>query len=135
MLAARPLRHLALIAVGLGHHQRVGELEHALLDALQLVAGPRDHEHEKEIDHRVDGDLGLADADGFDEHHVVARRLAHEHRLARALRDTAERAAGGRRPDEGALVLREPLHARLVTENAAARDGAARVHGEHGHAV
>ena len=47
-----------------------------------------------------DGDLGLADADGLDEHDVEARRLADEHRLARAVRDAAERAARRRRADE-----------------------------------
>ena len=29
-----------------------------------------------------DGDLGLADADGLDQHDVVRRRLQHQHRLA-----------------------------------------------------
>ena len=135
MLGAGALGARALLAVGLGHDQRVGELEHALLEPLQLVARARLHEHQEEVDHRVDRDLGLPDPDRLDEHHVVAGRLAHEHRLARALRDAAERAARGRRPDEGALVLGEPLHARLVAEDAAARHRAAGIDREHRHAV
>ena len=46
----------------------------------------------------------LADADGLDHHDVEARRLAEQQRLARAVCHTAERAARGRRPDEGALA-------------------------------
>ena len=79
-----------LVAVGLVHDEGVGELEHALLHPLELVAGARLEQHDEEVDHRRDGDLGLADADRLDEHDVVARRLADEHRLARALRDAAE---------------------------------------------
>ena len=64
---------------------------------------------------RGDRDLGLPDADGLDDHHVVARRLAHEHRLARALRDAAERPARGRGPDERALVLRASRSMRVLS--------------------
>ena len=70
---------------------RVGQLEHALLDALQLVAGAGQHEHQEEVDHVGDGRLALADPDGLDEHDVEAGRLAQEHRLARAARDAARR--------------------------------------------
>jgi hypothetical protein len=100
-------------------------------DALQLVAGAGQHEHEEEVDHRRHGHLGLADADGLDDHDVVTRGFADEHRLARAPR-AAERAAGRARPDERALRDRQLRHARLVAEDAAARARARRVDGQHG---
>jgi hypothetical protein len=75
--------------------ERVGDLDDALLDALKLVARARQHEHEEEVDHRRHGHLGLADADGLDDDHVVARGLADEHRFARAARDAAERPPDG----------------------------------------
>ena len=79
------------VAVGLVDRDGVGELEDALLDALQLVAGAGQREHEEEVDHVGDGGLALADADGLDEHDVEAGGLAEEHRLARAARDAAGR--------------------------------------------
>ena len=62
------------------------------LDALQLVAGARQHQREEEIGHVGDRGLGLADADGLDQDDIEARGLAQEHRLARLGGDAAERA-------------------------------------------
>ncbi len=129
------LRHGDVLAVGLVDGERIGDLEDALLDALQLVAGARQHEHQEEVDHRVDGDLALADADGLDDDHVVARGLAHQHRLARPPRDAAERSARRARPDEGFGRGGQARHARLVAEDAAARPRARRIDGEHGDAL
>ena len=84
-------------------HQ-VGQLHHALLDGLQVVAGVgqlQQHEHVGHAGHRG---LALADADGLDDDDVVAGGLAHQHRLARLLGHAAQRAAGGAGADEGALV-------------------------------
>ncbi len=92
------------VAVGLVHDHRVRELDHALLDALELVAAPGREEHEEEVDHGGHRHLGLPDAHGLDQHDVVARRLAEQHRLAGALGDAAQRAARGRRPDEGLVA-------------------------------
>jgi hypothetical protein len=82
-----------LVEVGLVDDHQVGQLHHALLDGLQVVAGVgqlQQHEHVGHAGHRG---LALADADGLDDHHVVARRLADQHRLARLLGHAAERAA------------------------------------------
>ena len=107
----------------------VGQLEDAALDALELVARAGQEEDEEEVDHRRDRELRLPDADRLDDDDVVARRLADEHRLARAARDAAERAARRARPDERLGSGREPRHPRLVAEDAAARERARRVDG------
>ena len=80
-------------------------------------------------------DLGLADADGLDEHDVEAGCLDHDDRLARRSRDAAEHAGARRRPDEREVVDSEPRHARLVAEDAATGARRRRVDGEHGDAV
>ena len=92
---------LLAVAVGLVDRDHVGDLEDALLDALELVAGAGQGEEEEGVDHAGHGDLGLADADGLDQHHVVRRRLEHRHRLHGRPGDAAEGAGGRRRPDVG----------------------------------
>ena len=87
-------------AVGLVDGDDVGELEDALLDPLQRVAGARDREQQERVDHRGDGDLGLADPDGLDQHDVVAGGLHQHDRLAGGAGDAAERAGARRGPDE-----------------------------------
>ena len=67
--------------------------------------------------------FALADADGFDDHDVIACRFADQHRLARFLRHAAERSARRTGPDVGALVDRQQLHPRLVAQDGAAGDG------------
>ena len=93
-LAGRGAGLLLAVAVGLVHRDHVGDLEDALLDALELVAGAGQGEEEERVDHAGDGDLGLPDADRLDQHHVVRRRLEHRHRLAGGAGDAAERAGG-----------------------------------------
>ena len=83
------------VAVGLVDGDHVGQLEDAALDALQLVAGAREREQQERVDHLGDGDLGLPDADGLDDHDVVAGGLEHEHRLARGAGHAAERRPEG----------------------------------------
>ena len=135
MLAARPVRESLLLAVRLVHDERVGELEHAALQALQLVTGAGLEQDAEEVHERADGDLRLPDPDRLDDDHAEARRLAEEERLARPMRHAAERAARRRRANEGALLQREPLHARLVAEDAPARHRARRIHRQHGDAM
>src|SRR5439155_1591565 len=69
-----------VLAVGLVDGEHVGQLEDALLDALELVPRAREHEDQEEVDHRGNRELGLPDADRLDQHGVVARRLADEER-------------------------------------------------------
>ena len=123
---------LLAVAVGLVDRDHVGDLEDALLDALQLVAGAGQGEEQEGVDHAGDGDLGLADADGLDQHHVVARRLEHHHRLrwSRGRRRRGCRPTGeGRMKASGSTARRG--HPGLVAEHRAAGAHAGRVDRQH----
>lgn len=122
-------------AVGFIDGDEVSQLHDAALDALQFVSGAGKHDEEEEIDHVVDGGLGLADADGFNEDVLVAGRLAEEHGLASALGNAAQRAARWRGSDEGHGAGGESGHAGLVTEDAAAGELAAGIDGQNGDAL
>ena len=100
-LAGRGPGLLLAVAVGLVDRDHVGDLEDALLDALQLVAGAGEGEEQERVDHPGDGDLGLADADGLDQHDVVRRPPRAPHRLGGRAGDAAEGAGRGRGPDVG----------------------------------
>src|SRR5699024_4671205 len=104
-------------AVGLVDRHHVGQLQDALLDALELIAGPGQREEGEAVDHPGDGDLGLAHPHGLDEDHVEPRGL-HEHDgLAGRLGDAAQRAGGRRRPDVGPGFARQGGHPGLVAED------------------
>ncbi len=125
----RPVRMAAVVR--LVHRDDVGELEDALLDALELVAGAGQGEEEEGVDHPGHGRLRLADADGLDEHDVVARVLEDEHRLGGRAGDAAEGAGGRRGADVGRGVGRQARHPGLVAEHGAARAQRGGVDREH----
>ena len=54
--------------------------------------GARLQQDRKEVDHRCDCELALTDTHRLDDHDVEACRFENQHRLARAMRDTAQRA-------------------------------------------
>jgi hypothetical protein len=128
-------RRRRFVQVGLVDDDQIGELHHAFLDRLQVVTGVgqlQQHEHVGHAGHRA---LALADADRLDDHDVEAGRLEHTHRLARHLRHATERAAGRAGADIRIGLHREPLHARLVTQDRTARDARRWVDGKHRDAV
>ncbi len=124
-----------VVAVGLVDGDGVGQFHDPLLDPLQLVAAAGDEHHQEEVDHRADGDLVLARADRLDNDHIEPGRLADEHRLAGLAGHAAEHAARGRGANEGVGFAAEALHARFVAEDAAAREAAGGVDGQHRHLV
>ena len=77
----------------------------------------------------------MADADGFDEDIVIARRLAKQDGGADGWDDTAEVAGAGARADEGVGVPAKLFHARLIPQDAAAAQATGRVHGQYGYAL
>ena len=83
-----------VLAVGLVDGDHIGKLDDALLERLQLVAGAGQRQHEEKIGLIGNRDFGLADPDGLDQHHVIARRLAQQHGFPRLGGDAAERAGG-----------------------------------------
>ncbi len=111
------------IDVGLVDRHHIRLFDDAPLDALELVAGARQGEHEEEVGHVGDRGFRLADADRLDQQDVEARRLAKDHRLAGSRGDASQRSGGRRRTDEGVGISREPRHPRLVAEDRAAGRG------------
>ncbi len=134
-LPCRGPRVALVRAVRLVDGDHVGQLQDALLDALQLVAGAGQRQQQEGVDHLGDRRLGLADTYGLDQDHVVARRLHHHHRLPGGLRDPAQRARAGGGADEGRRVDRQAFHPGLVAQDGAARAGGGRVDGEDRHPV
>ncbi len=121
--------------VGLVHRDDVGELQHPLLDALELIPRPGQGQEQEGVDHVGDGRLRLADADRLDQDDVVARRLHDDHRLAGRLGDATERPRGGRGPDERRRIGGQRRHPGLVPQDAAAGTRRGGVDGEHRHLV
>jgi len=78
-----------------------------------------------------DVDLGLADADGLDQHVVLAGRVHRQGDLQRRLGEAAEGAARGHRADEDARVEEVVGEADPVAEQGAAGKGAGGVDREH----
>ena len=102
------------------------------LDALQLVAGAGEHQQQEEVGH-----VGAPRSRDWPTPTVststMSKPAASQSSMVSRVRrrDAAEVPARRRRADERALLDGEPLHARLVAEDAAARHGARRVDAEH----
>ncbi|MPM47859.1 hypothetical protein SDC9_94580 [bioreactor metagenome] len=84
-----------VVAVGLVDGDHMGEFQDALLDALQLVTRAGEHQDQIGVDHPLDGDFGLAHADGLDNDDVVAGGFHEQHALAGGAGDTTEMQSGG----------------------------------------
>jgi hypothetical protein len=130
-LAGRPARLVLVRAVGLVHRDDVSELEHALLNPLELVAGTGQGEQQEGVGHLRHQGLRLAHADRLDEQDVVAGGGHDDQRFPGRAGDAAEGARGRRRAHERGRVSREPGHAGLVAEDAAAAAGRRRVDRQH----
>ena len=90
--------------IGLVDDDDVRDLHHPGLERLDRVAGAG-HEHEHDGVGMVDDvDLGLADADGLQQHQVAPRRVHEQRGLQRRLAQSAESAAVGHRADEHAGI-------------------------------
>ena len=119
-----------LVAIGLIDHEDVGELDDAAFDALEFVAGTTDQQQQERVDQFGNRDFGLTDADGLDEHDVVAGCFAELHDLASAARHSTQRRASGGGADERGFMVGEAVHAGLVAEDTAAGPLAGWVDGE-----
>ena len=119
------------VAVGLVDHEHVGDLQDAGLRRLDAVAHAGREQHDRGVGQRGDLDLGLADADRLDQHHVAAGGVQHPDRLRRGPGQAAEVAAGGHRADVDAGVGGVVLHPDPVAEQRAAGERRRRVDGQH----
>ena len=84
-----------IVAVGLVDGDHIGEFDDAFFEPLHFIAAAGQHHHQEKIGHVGDRNLRLADADRFDQYHVVARRLAQQHGFARLGGDASEGAGRG----------------------------------------
>ena len=83
----------------------------------------------------MNGSLGLAHADRFDEDGVVAGRFAKNHRFTGLAGHAAEGSSRGRGADEGVWMDGKFLHAGLVAQNRTFGTLAGGVDGQHGQLV
>ena len=72
------------LAVGLVDHVDVGDLHDPRLQRLHIVARAGHDDDDRDVRGADDLDLVLPDADGLDEHDVVAGRVEHERRRRRS---------------------------------------------------
>jgi hypothetical protein len=118
--------------VGLVDDDHVGDLHHAGLQGLDRVARARDqHEHDG-VGVVDDVDLGLADADGLQEHVVLAGGVHQQRGLQRRLGEPAERPARGHRADVDPGIEEVVGQADAVAQQRAAAERRGRVDREHG---
>ena len=86
----RPLGILHAGAVGLVDDQHVRDLEDAGFDGLDVVAHAGRFHHDGGVRQAGDVHLALSRADGFDDHHVEARRVEDLCHGSGGLRQSAE---------------------------------------------
>jgi hypothetical protein len=86
---------LLVRAVGLVHGHDVGQLEHALLDPLELVAGAGQGQQQEGVGHLRHQGLRLPDAHRLHQQDVVAGGGHHDQRLPGRAGDAAEGAGRG----------------------------------------
>ena len=111
------------IDVGLVDDHQVGNLHHALLDGLQVVARIGKLQQHEHVGHAIDGNFALAHAYGFNNHHVITCGFTDQHGFARFLGNAAQCAARRAWANVGALMHRQHFHAGLVTEDGTTRYG------------
>ena len=122
---------VGVAAVAFRHHMDVGDFEDAGLDRLHFVAeARRGHDHGR-VRGAHDLDFVLADADGFDDHGLVARDIEDIDRVERGARHAAGRAARRHRADIDAGIVGHVGHADAVAEDGAAGIGARRIDRDH----
>ena len=92
-------------------------------------AGYKHHQHT--IGEAHDVDFVLADADGFDEHLALTRRIEQQRDLRGRPRKAAKKAACGHGTDKNARIAGVALHADAVAHNGAACIRTGGVHRDH----
>jgi hypothetical protein len=112
------------VAVGLVHHEDVGDLEQAGLHHLHRVARLGHQDDDDGVGEPHDVELGLPDTDGLHQHDVDAERIQQTHPIARRARQAAVATARGQAPDEHAGIEGVGLHADAVAQHGTARERA-----------
>ena len=107
--------------VGLVDHQNVGNFEDASLDGLDIVAQIRDADDQRRIGCARDLDLVLANAHGFDDDHILAKRVQEQHHVEGAASQAAHDAARRHAAHEDPRVAVQLHHPHTIAEDRPAR--------------
>ena len=89
--------HLCLqqiVPIRLVDDDSIRQLHNSLLDALQIITGAGQHHQHKEVYHRAHRGFRLANPHCFNQNHIVACRLAHEHSFTALARHTPQGSPG-----------------------------------------
>ena len=92
---------------------------------------PGTSNHQYAIGEAHDVNFVLADADGFDEHLALARRVEQQRHLRCGPRKAAKKTACGHRADENARIAGVALHADAIAQNRAACIRTGGIHSDH----
>ena len=125
-----PLHAVGARLVGFVDDEDVGDLHDPGLDRLDVVAHARHQHHHGHLRQAGDLDFVLPDADGLDDHEVLARRVQQARQVGGGARQAAGGAAGRHGADEDAGIGVVLLHADAVAQDGAAGDAAAGIHRE-----
>ena len=104
-------------AVKLVDGHKLGKVEH--VDFFQLAGRAKlwRHDVHRHIDMRHDGSIALANAGGFNHHHIKASHLASGHHIGQRCRNFAAKIARGQTAHEHALAIApgvDGIHANAV---------------------
>ena len=119
-------------AIGLVDDDHICNLHDPTLDALQLIAPCGGQQQDEDIRHFGYHGFGLSDADGFDQHRVIARCLDQPDCFPCAPGHATQRAAGRRRSNKCAGMTGQLLHPGFVPQNRTARPARRRIDSQNG---
>ena len=83
------LEAFGAFAFGFVQHENICDLHQSCLHILHVVAQAGHDEHKRTFGQAHDVDFVLADADGFDQHDLLARRIQNQGRVGGGARKSA----------------------------------------------
>ena len=100
--------------------EQIGDLQHAGLDRLHLVAQARRFHDDGRVRRAGDIDLGLPHADRLHQDALEAGGIEHGDHIGRGVRQPAQIAARRHAADEDAGIARQIAHAHPIAQQRAA---------------
>src|SRR5208337_2044259 len=120
--------------VGLVDDVEIGDFHNAGLEGLHVVTHARDQEQGCGICQASDFHFVLAYSNGFNQHHVAARRVEDRDHVVGGWRQASQLSACSHAADVNLFVARKALHADAVAKEGAARKRAGGVNRDDSHA-
>jgi len=121
------------LPVRLVDHEDVGDLHNARLDGLDLVAHPRNQDHDDRMGMVDDVHFLLTGPDGFHDNYILAHDIQDMDGITHSLGQSAQGTAGGQGTNENPRILRMALHTDPVAQNGAAGERTRRIHRQDAH--